>query len=286
MPDFDDLQIRHDGEPPLTTPSTSSPWRVVLIIAILAAVAIAGYWFYARRSPSVTAPATTSAQPPPVEAPPPRAPLAAGEPVELPSLDSSDDAVRDLVEKISADPLVATWLSTSGLLRQVASSLQAIAGGQSPARRLQKLAPSEPFRAASSGGRLAIDPRSYARYDRVADAAASIDPAAAARLYGAVKPRLDEAIRDLGVQDVTTDEYVERAIRQLLQAPVLNDPPALVQEEGLYRFADPRLENLPAAQKQLIRMGPENTVRIQSALRAIAHALGIPDERLPQPRSQ
>lgn len=50
-------------------------------------------------------------------------------------------------------------------------------------------------------------------------------------------------------------------------------------------FADPDLEALPAAQKQLLRMGPRNVRIIQSSLREIALALGIPAERLPAPRT-
>jgi hypothetical protein len=282
--DYDDLQIREHGEPP--PPSrTSSPLKAILILVLAAIVAGAAYWFSTRRA--APPPQTVASEPPPpVEGPPPRSPLEAGPPADLPPLGASDDAVRDLVRDTTQDAFIGTWLTTTGLLRQVATGLQAIAAGLSPAKHLQKLAPAEPFRAMSSDGRLVIDPRSYARYNRVADAVESISPEAAVRLYGAVKPRLDDAMRELGVTGVTTDEFVERAIRQLLATPVLEQPPALERNEGLYRFADPKLENLPPAQKQLLRMGPENTRRIQAALRAIAHALGIPDERLPQGTAQ
>jgi len=43
------------------------------------------------------------------------------------------------------------------------------------------------------------------------------------------------------------------------------------------------LEGLTAAQKQLLRTGPRNVRIIQSSLRQIALALGIPPERLPAP---
>ena len=48
------------------------------------------------------------------------------------------------------------------------------------------------------GQELHISPRSYERYDYLADAAASIDPAGAARVYSTLKPRIEEAYRDLG----------------------------------------------------------------------------------------
>jgi hypothetical protein len=48
-----------------------------------------------------------------------------------------------------------------------------------------------------------------------------------------------------------------------------------------YAFADPKLEGLSRAQKQLLRMGPQNVRAIQGKLREIAGVLGIPDSRLP-----
>ena len=51
-----------------------------------------------------------------------------------------------------------------------------------------------------------------------------------------------------------------------------------------YRYADPSLEGLTAAQRQLLRTGPRNVTKIQSALRQLAIALGIPPGRLPVAR--
>ena len=49
--------------------------------------------------------------------------------------------------------------------------------------------------------------------------------------------------------------------------------PALVAEVKRYEFADPNLESLPDAQKQLLRMGPENQARVVAKLREIGAAL-------------
>jgi hypothetical protein len=50
-----------------------------------------------------------------------------------------------------------------------------------------------------------------------------------------------------------------------------------------YVYLDPELEGRSGAQKHLIRMGPENTVRIQEKLRDIALAIGTPEGLLPPP---
>ena len=45
-----------------------------------------------------------------------------------------------------------------------------------------------------------------------------------------------------------------------------------------------RLQNLSASQKHLLRMGPSHVQSIQTKLREIADALGIPASRLPPPQ--
>jgi hypothetical protein len=154
-----------------------------------------------------------------------------------------------------------------------------VSGGASPAGHFGVLKPTARFETIARGRELYISPRSYERYDALADAMASIDPAGAARLYTTLKPRVEEAYRDLGYPDTPFDQALERAIVLLLRVPATD---ARVEPKGIgYGYADPALEGLTGAQKQLLRMGPRNIRIIQSSLRQIALALGIPAERLP-----
>jgi hypothetical protein len=51
----------------------------------------------------------------------------------------------------------------------------------------------------------------------------------------------------------------------------------LVTARGaVYSYAKPALENLSPAQKQLLRMGPDNVKRVQIKLRELRDALGDP----------
>ena len=91
-----------------------------------------------------------------------------------------------------------------------------------------------------------------------------------------------EAYRELGYPEGDVDAAVQRAIVHLLQTPEIA-PDAPIEPSALqYKYSDPRIEGLSAAQKQLLRMGPENVRRIKAKLREIAVALGIPQERLPE----
>ncbi len=126
-----------------------------------------------------------------------------------------------------------------------------------------------------------IDPASYARYDGIADAVTSMDAAASAKIYGMLKPRLEEAYASLGIADSSMDAALEGAIVKLLSTPVPDDPIEVQASGGVYAYASPALEQLSSAQKLLIRTGPANARKIQARLREIALALGIPAARLP-----
>jgi len=170
-------------------------------------------------------------------------------------------------------------LATDDLIRDFTIGVANVAQGESATRQLTVLRPSSSFQVIQRGNDLAIDPRSYKRYDGLAAAAQSIDPAAISRVYATLKPRIEEAARELG--DASFDRTLERAIVQLLNTPIPEDP-ILVQTKGIgYGFVDPKLEALTNGQKHLLRTGPQNARAIKESLRRIALALGIPEERLP-----
>jgi hypothetical protein len=105
---------------------------------------------------------------------------------------------------------------------------------------------------------------------------AGIDARGAARLYATLKPRIDDAYKELGTPHGDFDRTLERAIKHLLDTPVADRAPALEKAPTSFRFADPKLESLSPAQKQLLRMGPANARIVQEKLREIARYLGIP----------
>jgi len=69
------------------------------------------------------------------------------------------------------------------------------------------------------------------------------------------------------------DETVYDAIGRLLEVPVVKGDIRLKRPVVMYEFADPSLEGLSAAQKQLLRMGPDHTERLQDKLSEFARAL-------------
>ncbi len=274
-----ELQKTPDHEPQLSPSPGLRAVRIAAVIVVVAAIAAAIYLVVRTRKAAAPASAPVATSPKPQAIDPLGRNAAA---IDLPPLDQTDALVRDLVKGLSTHPSVAAWLTTDGLVRNFTVTVANIADGKTPARHLSKLRPAAPFRVIERGGDAFIDPRSYERYNTLAAAAASIDPPGAAQLYATLKPRIEEAYRELGVPDTPFDRTLEKAIVVLLNTPVRDDQ-MRVEPHGVgYEFVAPGLEGLTAAQKHLLRMGPANARAIQASLREIALALGIPAERLPQ----
>jgi hypothetical protein len=185
-----------------------------------------------------------------------------------------DPFLRGLLGSLSTRPELARWLATEGLMQQMAVAIDRISHGATPARDLRVLAPSSEFRAEGSGFTRTMDAASYRRYDGLAETVASIDPAAAATVYRTIRPRLNEAYVSLGRTEADVDVAVQQALEVLIATPVPSGPIRLVEGRGAtWAFADPKLEALDPAQKQLLRMGPENANRVIAMLKQLQQQL-------------
>src|SRR3954453_23916196 len=145
----------------------------VLVVAARTAGYIAFVW---RRPPptqaAVSRPAAAAATPTP--------PLGGkGESIALPPLDATDTLVRTLVQALTESPAVMAWLPTNGLIRNFTVVVANIADGPTPARHLKALRPPAPYRVVARDGSTTTDPRSFDRYNSIADAIASVEPKAA-----------------------------------------------------------------------------------------------------------
>jgi hypothetical protein len=286
--EYQDLNLRpsSDDTPIIVSETVEQPpaWPKLAAAGVLiVAVAVTGYLVFRNRG--VTAPASapaTAATPAPAPADA-ASPLGADvPPIDLPPLDETDDVVRGLVKELSSNPAIAAWLATDNLIRNFTVVVSNIASGEPAAGRVRALRPVGAFQVEERGEDLLINSRSYARYLPLATAATSIDPQGAAKLYSMLKPRIDDAYKELGLSGTTFDQTLERAIVVLLKTPI-PEGRVPVEPNGavVYRFADPALEKLTPSQKLLIRFGPDNQRAVQTSLRNIALALGIAPERLP-----
>jgi hypothetical protein len=267
------------AEAPTTAASADGGNRLFLLT--LAAVALIAFGvlvllFVVFRQPSKPSPADTTATAPAAPSPRPLASTDAASPAAgpLPALDDSDGYVRQLAAALSSHPELARWLGQAALVRTLTAIVANVAEGETPRPHLLFLAPAQRFRATGARGRHVVaDPAGFVGYDRFADAVASVDAPAAAAAYHALEPLFDAAYRDLGHPEGGFRHALDAAIAALLAVPV---PPAnaeLAPHAIGFRWADPALEGLTAAQKQFLRIGPRNVPLVQAKLRELRAAL-------------
>lgn len=272
MSSFDDLpldQSRDVTEPATpSAPSSPGPRLVVAIVAVVAVVATGAWYLVTRRAPPTPAAAATASPPAATtltDDAPPTAPL--------PPLAEMDPLVRELVSALSTHPTVLAWLATDDLIGSLATAIDRLAQGRSPARDLAVLRPREGFTTVRRTAVTQVDPKSYARYTPIAQAIASVDATRAAELYDRIQPRLAEAWRAQGHPDGGLDDAVRRALATVTTTPDIPADAALVPAAGGLKYADPTYEQLPEAQKQLARMGPVNVQLVRDAARRLGAAL-------------
>lgn len=235
-----------------------------LIVLLLAA----GAWWMSRRpGPANATPAAVTATEAPITAPPPPAPL--------PPLDGMDPLMRSLLGALSSRPELARWLATDNLVQQLAAAIDKASQGKSSSKEFKAIAPAGPFVTLRAGGRRTIDPAGYRRYDGLVDTVTSIDASAVARVYKTIRPRLNEAYRNMGHPDGDVSHALGQALDILIDTPVVKQPIAVVEGAGArWAYADPKLEALTQTQKQLLRMGPEHVDALLVWLRALRNGLG------------
>ena len=273
--DLDDLELdkpQDRSQPPELPRQSRPPAALIVTLVLIAGAALLLFYFAWKKTPPSGVRVESKSVVPSKETERPQ--RVEGEHLPLPPLDDTDALVRLLVGRLSSHPSVAAWLTTDQLIRNFTVSVINIADGQTPSRHLRALRPHGQFSVGEEGGAPFIDPRSYRRYDDYADAVAALDAEGAARIYVTLKPRIHDASSQLG-HPGDFDAVLERAIVELLKTPVVEGRLGLASKSVAYELADPRLQSLSGAQRQLLRMGPRNVRIIQAKLRDIASHLGI-----------
>ena len=246
-----------------------------LVIAISVAVlllgaAIAAFWFWKQGQHRPSAPITEQAPAAPATAVPSTRPV---------SIAEGDSLLRQLGTQLSSAAELAKWLSEADILRRLVAAVNLISEGNSPRAVVGFLAPAGKFEVQKENRRLFPSPKSYARYNGVTRILTSIDPIAAGKAYGTLKPYIDAAFAEIGRPNRSFDAVFHQAVDKLVSTPITNESPELKEAVLVYAYADPKLEALSAAQKHLLRMGPTNGLAIQRWLKQL-------DEALPKATSQ
>jgi hypothetical protein len=213
---------------------------------------------------------------PPAPEPEPE-PLPEPEPEPKPAepalaLDASDGPLREMLEPVLPPALVPA-LETANLVERSAAVVDGLSRGVLRYKVLPLMPPEGRFATRKTAGQDFMDPVGYARYDAYAQAIESLDTDALVAAFHRFRPLLEEAYGYLGYKPKNFDNAVIRGLDNIIGAPVVNETIPVKKVEAVYKYVDADLEQLPDLQKQLLRMGPENTLKIQAQARALRTAL-------------
>ena len=180
----------------------------------------------------------------------------------LPDLLGSDELFRASLIKLS--PGLLQWLNTDQLIRRYVVIANDFAQGIRITKHMSFLRFDEPFSVLLGDNVLYIAPKSTRRYDALTQAIKAIDAKAAVAVYKKFRPLMLQVFAEFSYpKDITLESIIKKAAAEILAAPVIEGLVPLVRPSLFYKFADPKLEALNPVQKQMIRMGPENTRIIQ-----------------------
>ncbi len=185
----------------------------------------------------------------------------------LPTLNESDEVVVARMDEVLSDQVMSLMV-TDDLIRRGVVYVDNIAKGKVAVSHAPVERPKESFKVIE-GDILTIDPNSYERYTPYVKLFTSLSAAQVIRIYDEYKPLINEAYAEIGYEGDGFTGTLEEAIEVLLDTPEPKGEMPLVRNSVMYQYAYAEWENLPDAQKQLLRMGPENMKKVKAALRNI-----------------
>ena len=262
--------------------NTEIKWLIALLL--VAAVAVAAWFFWDETQAPPVAPAAVEQQAPVTEPAEPIHPLepldvapGEGELVELPPLAESDSYFALALIDVFG-PGLESLLADESLIDKTVATADNLTRDRiaEKIRPLGRLSGNFVVSAAGDNGPFYLSAENYDRYRPLVNMLTDADLDALVATYRRFYPLFEEAYAQLGYPDAYFNDRVVAVIDHLLATPQPEQPIRLVQPHVLYEFADPELEALSSGQKLLLRMGPEHAGRIREILTELRTRIAQP----------
>jgi len=241
------------------------------VVGLFAALFI----YFSPRSPvQPSKPAPVVAAPPAAEEDVIKHPIAAapGE-AAAPPLEASDQPLFDALAGVAGKAPVEQFVIPQDLVRHFVVTIDNLPTEKVAERvRPMKAVPGR-FAVGGSEDALTLDAANFARYEPLVKTLVATDTAQLVAIYQRYYPLFQQVYEGLGHPPQYFNDRMVEVIDHLLSTPDVQGPIALVQPGVQYQYADPKLEQLSAGQKAMIRMGSANAAVVKEKLRALRAAL-------------
>lgn len=193
------------------------------------------------------------------------------------ALEASDDSFRKALGDVSESLL--NWFQVKHVIRKYVVIINDLSQNQILYKHRAFLKMPQKFVAKEDTQGLYMANESYARYDQLANAMASLDVQKGLDLYLTFRPLFKQVYDEFAYPaEYRLEDIFMKAAASVLEAPVIKGRVSLLRHSVRYKFAKQELEALNGVEKQMLRMGPENTQKIQAKLRQLVEAISVLNE--------
>jgi hypothetical protein len=187
--------------------------------------------------------------------------------------ETADSYARETIESVNGGKALAQFVAGNYVVERTVAIVDALRRGEVPYKLLPVGRPSKPFLISDDGLRVTMDPLGFSRYDGFAQWVSGIDVLAIVELLNDYEQIATEALSRMGVGDFDIRSAVLAATTEILATPIAPQNAELMKREANWVYMDPELEALSSLQKQVLRMGPENSDIIQAKARELRGAV-------------
>ena len=191
---------------------------------------------------------------------------------ELLKLENSDESFQKAVKSTSENLL--EWFLAKDVIKKFIVIINDLSQNQMPYKHRAYIKPPGKIIVKMDAKGLYLAKQSYSRYNPLATAIEAIDVQTGLDLYIVFKPLFEKVYKEFSYPaQYHLDDIFMKAAANVIEAPMVTNRIGLVKHTISYKYADKKLESLNDVEKLMIRMGPENTKKIQAKLRKLVEAV-------------
>jgi len=190
-----------------------------------------------------------------------------------PSLPSLQNSTPPLLNTLGESKVNTRPIRSDNVVRDFVAFVDNVAAGVVARDSAIIKGPEARFTTEELDGKVFINPQSYQRYDNIVDWFVDMDNDALVAVFTQFEPLFNEAYAEISRPGAAFRERLEGAVRVLNATPEQSGLIELKSDKIMYTYADSNLESLPAVQRQMLRLGPDNMARVKVKLNNLLNTL-------------
>ena len=254
-----------------------SAGRWLLLLGVLLLIFGGAWYLWTTFYKSAPVPVVDTAPPPAPTAEPKEPavqhPIQSGPAEPLPALAESDKAIAAGLATAIDNDAFAKMMVNQDFVRRFVITIDNL-----PRKTYsQRFSPVKPmpgqFGVDRNGDEIRISPKNLERYALAVRTLEAVNTERLVDLYVRYYPLFQEAYKEQGYPNAYFNDRLVESLDVMINTPASPGQLALSQPKVFYEYSDAALEGLPAGQKIMLRMGPENAARVKVKLKEIRNLI-------------